>query len=67
MFNSSRGFRHQKFTGSARFDVNKQLLVSDAYFLSAANIWVFLGAGCSEMLWPFRQMRVSKLPMIPNT
>lgn len=50
-----------------QFDVNNQLLVSDAYFLSAANILVFSGAGCSQILWPFKQTRVSKPLMIPNT
>jgi len=51
----------------AQFDANKQLLVSDAYFCSAANVRVFSEAGCSEMLWPFKQMRVSKPLMISNT
>lgn len=38
----------------AQFDANKQLLVSDAYFLPAVNIRVFSGAGCTEMLWQFK-------------
>lgn len=42
-------------------------LIIGSYFPSAANILVFWEARCSEMLWSFKKVKVSKPLMIPYT